>query len=176
MKDKWPIRFAEYPSPLGLVLIAGGARGITDVTLSGGRVAFLSRIEDKYGRRPQEDRASFKEAFAELDIYFSKRPIEFTLPLDVSGTAFEMKVWRAIRGIPWGSTLSYKEIAGRIGNPGAARAAGGACGKNPVPLIIPCHRVLGSNGSLGGYTGGIDIKKRLLAIEGVKFCQNSPPP
>jgi O-6-methylguanine DNA methyltransferase len=167
MAEKDLIRFAEYLSPSGAILIAGGEKGITALSLTAGRGLFLGGIKDKYGYCPREDKTFFKDAFAQLDTYFSGSPMEFTLPLDLKGSVFELKVWRAIRDIPWGQTLSYKEIALRAGSPAASRAAGGACGKNPVPLIVPCHRVLGSSDSLGGYTGGLEIKKMLLKIEGV---------
>lgn len=167
MAEKDLILFAEYLSPSGAILIAGGEKGITSLSLTADRGPFLGGIKDKYGYCPREDKTLFKDAFAQLDIYFSGSPMEFTLPLDLNGSVFELKVWRAIREVPWGQTLSYKEIALRTGNPAASRAAGGACGKNPVPLIVPCHRVLGSSGSLGGYTGGLELKKMLLKIEGV---------
>ncbi len=163
------IRFAEYRSPSGVVLMAGGESGITALSVTGDRRAFMDGIERKYGYRPREDNTFFKEAFARLDLYFSGVPVEFAIPVDLVGTAFEKKVWQAIRDIPWGQTRTYGEIAAAIQAPGAARAVGGACGKNPVPLIVPCHRVVGSNGSLGGYTGGLEIKKRLLGIEGAFF-------
>lgn len=121
------------------------------------------------GFSPVEDEGPFKTLFRELDVYFKGRHVRFSVPADLSGTAFEIKVWKAIASIPWGKTRSYKWIAQRAGVPQGARAAGGACGKNPVPIIIPCHRVLQSGAGLGGYTGGIDIKKRLLALEGVIF-------
>ena len=164
--EKDLVRFAEYSSPFGVVLIAGGESGITDLSLTGDRPAFTDGLRRKCGCRPREDNDFFKEAFALLDTYFSGAPVEFTLPVDLVGTAFEMKVWQAIRDIPWGQTRTYGEVAAAIGSPGAARAVGGACGKNPVPLIVPCHRVVGSNGSPGGYTGGLEIKKTLLRIEG----------
>lgn len=169
MDGKDRIRFAEHRCSLGVILIAGAGSGITDLSLSAGSAdigEFLESVMEKYGCLPLWDDAFFKEAFSQIDRYFSGVPMEFTLPVDLKGTVFEMKVWRAIRAIPRGRTLSYKELALRAGSPAASRAAGSACGKNPVPLIIPCHRVVGSNGSLGGYTGGLEIKKMLLKIEG----------
>lgn len=167
MGKRHRIRFAEYPSPVGKLLIARGELGITELSISAVRRDFFKRLKDRYGVDPVEDRSSFNDAFRELDSYFSGRSFKFTLPLELTGTGFEMKVWGAIKKIPWGETRSYKEIAERIGSPGASRAVGGACGANPIPLIIPCHRVINSNGGLGGYTGGLAIKKRLLSIEGI---------
>ena len=88
-------------------------------------------------------------------------------PLFMFGTAFEKKVWNAVRNIPYGKTLSYGEIAGICGNPNAGRAAGNALGKNPVIIIVPCHRIIKSDGSLGGFSAGSELKKKLLSIEGI---------
>jgi len=93
---------------------------------------------------------------------------EFSIPLKAEGTDFQTRVWTALRDVPFGKTVSYGELAAQIGNPKAARAIGGAVGKNPIPIIIPCHRVLAAGGKLGGFTGGTDIKEWLLAIEGVR--------
>jgi len=103
----------------------------------------------------------------ELHAYFDGRLREFSIPLKAEGTDFQMSVWEALQEIPYGETLSYKEVAEQIGKPKAARAIGGAVGKNPIPIIIPCHRVLAAGGKLGGFAGGTDIKKWLLAIEGI---------
>jgi len=167
MELKESIRYSEYRSPLGVVLMAGTPSGICAVSLAGGRDEFLRNIEKRYRQTARKEQNFFSDAFKELDIYFSGRPIKFTLPLDLEGTAFEKRVWQAIREIPWGVTRSYGEIARRAGSPAASRATGGACGQNPVPLIIPCHRVIAGNGALGGYTGGLDMKRMLLRIEGV---------
>lgn len=98
--------------------------------------------------------------------YFAGERREFDLPLAPQGTEFERAVWKELSAIPWGSTTSYAEIARRLGKPGAVRAVGRANGKNPIPIIIPCHRVIGSDGSLTGYSGGLDRKRALLELEG----------
>lgn len=103
---------------------------------------------------------------AELAGYFEGRVREFTLDVELSGgTEFEKQVWLALREIPYGQTRSYKWLAGRVGRPGGSRAVGQALAKNPVPIVLPCHRVVESHGKIGGYTPGVDIKRRLLALE-----------
>ena len=100
--------------------------------------------------------------------YFSGKPVTFHVPLDLTGgTPFQQKVWRVLCSIPYGQTRSYGWVARKLGKPGAARAVGTACGANPIPIIVPCHRVIASDGSLGGYSGGLAWKRRLLRNEGV---------
>lgn len=102
----------------------------------------------------------------QLEEYFAGERQEFTLPLAPDGTAFQQQVWQALRGIPFGATVSYGHIAHKIGNSKASRAVGAANGRNPIPIVIPCHRVIGTNGKLTGFAGGLAIKTQLLAIEG----------
>lgn len=107
------------------------------------------------------------QAAQELAEYFDGARREFTIPLAPEGTAFQHAVWDALRTIPYGVTVSYKDIARRLGKPGAAIAVGQANSRNPIPIIIPCHRVIGANGKLTGYAGGLHVKKALLALEGI---------
>ena len=107
----------------------------------------------------------FKAAAEQLDSYFTGERTTFDLPLAPVGSEFQQRVWAALRQIPYGQTQSYAEVAERIGSPGGARAVGLANGKNPIGIIIPCHRVVGSNGSLTGYGGGLDRKRQLLDLE-----------
>jgi len=102
---------------------------------------------------------------AELSRYFAGELREFTVPLDPHGTAFQMRVWEQLRGIQYGATISYRELARRVGNAQASRAVGAANGANPICIIIPCHRVIAADGSLGGYSAGLRRKERLLALE-----------
>ncbi len=102
----------------------------------------------------------------QLDSYFAGQLRSFDLPLNPQGTAFQRKVWAALAEIPYGKAISYSELAHRIGNPRSVRAVGLANGRNPLPIVVPCHRVVGSNGALVGYGGGLPIKKALLALEG----------
>lgn len=112
-----------------------------------------------------EDPSRFAEALEQLDVYWSGEPMEFELPLAPKGTPFREKVWEALRGVPYGTTVGYGEIARRIRQPSAARAVGGACGSNPLPVFIPCHRIVGASGALTGFGGGLPIKEKLLALE-----------
>lgn len=105
----------------------------------------------------------------QLEEYFEKTRIEFDLTLKLQGTDFQKQVWEELLNIPYGKTCSYKEIAIRIGKPKAVRAVANAIGKNPIWIIIPCHRVIGSDGSLTGYAGGLEVKKELLSLEGLEF-------
>ena len=107
-----------------------------------------------------------EQAARELAEYFAGERREFTVPLAPEGTAFQKSVWEELRKIPYGETVSYKDIAVRLGRPGAAVAVGQANSRNPIPIMIPCHRVIGANGKMVGYTGGMHIKKALLAVEG----------
>ncbi|HNW24147.1 MAG TPA: methylated-DNA--[protein]-cysteine S-methyltransferase [Candidatus Cloacimonas sp.] len=107
-----------------------------------------------------------KEIYRQLDLYFQGKSKEFDLPFFATGTPFQLMVWEEVMRIPYGTTISYKELAKRIAKPEASRAVGGALNKNPVSLLIPCHRVIGSDGSLKGYGGGLPIKQQLLKLEG----------
>ena len=107
-----------------------------------------------------------REAVRQLSAYFEGRLRQFDLPLDLSGTSFQLRVWKALQTSPYGETRSYLGIASTIGSPTAVRAVGAANGANPVAIIVPCHRVIGSNGRLVGYGGGLPLKKRLLELEG----------
>ncbi len=134
-----------------------------------GTLASLYMHEQRY-RPPDEtsgepDPAPFAEAVSQLRAYFAGRLTSFDLPLALTGTPFRLRVWAALRDIPYGETISYGELACRIGQPGAARAAGLANGRNPVSIIVPCHRVIGSAGCLTGYGGGLDRKRFLLGHE-----------
>ncbi len=109
--------------------------------------------------------APFKKTIEPVALYFAGEREEFDLPLAPEGTPFQQEVWRRLCAIPYGETISYGELARRIGNPQASRAVGLANGSNPIPIVIPCHRVIGSNGKLTGYGGGLPIKEKLLALE-----------
>lgn len=112
-----------------------------------------------------ENRAAFAEAILQLQAYFRGELKEFDLPLVMEGTDFQLRVWNALRAIPYGETISYAQLARHVGNPKAVRAVGLANGRNPIPIIVPCHRVIGSDGSLTGFGGGLATKKKLLELE-----------
>lgn len=137
-----------------------------------GLVAEANHLTDVYFEHdspppdlPVRETALLVEARAQLLAYFSGDRTTFTLPLAPAGTPFQKRVWQVLCGIPYGETLSYKEVARRVGNEKAARAVGRANNRNPLPIIIPCHRVIGANGAMVGYGGGLEIKEKLLALE-----------
>lgn len=151
--------YTQIESPVGALILVADDEG-------------LRRIDFVHGRHPaqrdpswQEDSAAFDEIVSQLKAYFSGNLHQFTLPLAPEGTEFQQKVWKNLCNIPYGETISYGQLARRIGNPNASRAVGLANGSNPIPIIIPCHRVVGSNGKLTGYGGGLPIKEKLLALE-----------
>ncbi|MFF8942876.1 methylated-DNA--[protein]-cysteine S-methyltransferase [Streptomyces sp. NPDC014864] len=119
--------------------------------------------EETFGERARL--AAFDAAEEQLEAYFAGRLTEFTLELRLDGTPFQRRVWERLRSIPYGRTLSYGDLAEVLGNPGASRAVGLANGRNPIGVIVPCHRVVGADGSLTGYGGGLDRKRRLLDFE-----------
>lgn len=127
-------------------------------------------MTDQRHRPPEEtfgdrDETPFQETTEQLRAYFAGELKEFTLPLSLAGTPFQQRVWEQLRRIPYGETRSYGELAQVLGNPGASRAVGLANGRNPIGIIVPCHRVVGANGNLTGYGGGLDRKQRLLDFE-----------
>ncbi|MFR2509840.1 methylated-DNA--[protein]-cysteine S-methyltransferase [Odoribacter laneus] len=127
----------------------------------GDRIAFVPQQPERI------ETPLLREAKAQLEAYFERRLQKFSLPLFLQGTAFQLKVWKLLQDIPYGEITTYGEIAALSGNPKACRAVGRTNGQNPLPIFIPCHRVVGSGKKLVGYTGGLDIKIKLLEIEGV---------
>ena len=150
--------WTEHDTPLGRVVLAAREDG----ALTALRFAERFEVPAQWRRRD----AVFDEARRQLDAYFDGRLRRFDLPLAPQGTDFQQRCWAVLRGIPFGETISYAEQARRLGSPRAARAVGQANGANPLPVIIPCHRVVAADGGLGGYTGGLHIKRFLLALEG----------
>lgn len=147
-----------------------GAIGRYGLQESGGeltRVWVGDRVEAVPEGCERKETPLLKEAHRQLDAYFDGRLKTFDLPYLLEGTPFQQKVWRALCNIPYGTCITYGELAARIGDPKACRAVGMANGRNPLPVIVPCHRVIGSGGKLTGYTGGLDIKTKLLQIEGI---------
>lgn len=153
------IRCDILPTRCGDLLVAINEHGLVHVDF----VAGLRALPDMNDW--QQDAASLAPFLAEFDAYFAGRLQRFSLPLAARGTAFQQAVWQALCDIPYGETRSYSDIARAIGKPEAVRAVGAANGRNPLSIIVPCHRVIGQNGSLTGYAGGLEIKKVLLALE-----------
>ena len=155
-----PIHYAISPSPVGDLLLTDDGQGLTGI-----------RFEtESNGLRPEpgweQGGALVREAAAQLEQYFRGQRKVFDLNLRPHGTAFQLRVWHELEQIPYGQTISYGELARRIDRPSAARAVGAANGKNPLPIVVPCHRVIGKNGDLTGFGGGLEIKARLLSLEG----------
>jgi methylated-DNA-[protein]-cysteine S-methyltransferase len=121
--------------------------------------------ESSYLRERRPTAAEFFGLYKQLQEYFKGKRQQFELPLQVYGTPFQVKVWNQLAKIPYGKTVSYKQIAQKIKQPAATRAVGNANGRNPVPIVIPCHRVIATDGKLGGYSAGLEIKQRLLDLE-----------
>jgi len=148
--------------------IAASNRGLLRLSLNRNDEEFLAelaRIVPSAAWWRDEQHPLLLEAAGQLQAYFRGELRQFDLRLEVRGTAFQRKVWRALRRIPYGETRSYKEIARQIGSPTATRAVGGANGKNPIAIVIPCHRVIAADGSLGGFGSGLAVKKLLLELE-----------
>jgi methylated-DNA-[protein]-cysteine S-methyltransferase len=148
--------------PLGGLRLFADAAGLRGIDFMGARDA-----------RPlpggwRRDGAALARAVEQLGAYFAGRLRDFDLALAPQGTPFQQRVWRALCEIPYGATTTYGELAAGLGNPSASRAVGLANGRNPIPIVIPCHRVIGRDGTLVGYGGGLPMKQRLLALEGVK--------
>jgi len=160
------IYWHETATPVGPLLLAGTAEALTRVNFQAGphRLRPLSAW--------RQDAAPFAGALAQLTEYFRGARREFELPLAPEGTPFQLAVWQALRAIPYGETVSYGELAQRVALPGGARAVGMANGANPLPIIVPCHRVIGADGSLTGFGGGLDIKRALLSLEGAACVED----
>jgi methylated-DNA-[protein]-cysteine S-methyltransferase len=156
-----------YESPLGPLTLRGGPRGLTALHFPG-RGAPL----DEAGRAP----AAFAGATRQLDEYFAGRRQRFELALDLGGTPFQRAVWERLLAIPYADTMSYAALARAIGRPDRLRAAAGAVGRTPVPIIVPCHRVVASDGALTGYLGGLQRKQALLDLERHGAAGLEPPP
>jgi len=151
-------------------ILRGRKMHLTRKTLFGNFTAFeesgkLTALEFGGNTYDGENCPLFDELFDQLALYFSGKLFAFDIPLAPSGTAFQQLVWAELLKIPYGKTVSYKDIAVGIGNPAASRAVGMANHRNPIPILIPCHRVIGTNGKLVGYGGGIEIKMKLLKLE-----------
>ena len=153
------MRYRTIDSPVGLLTLAG-----VGSTLMHLRMVDQTHEPDRSGWEPADD-DTFPEAVEQLSAYFAGELTEFDLDLELAGTEFQRRVWAALRTIPYGETRSYGQIAEQIGSSGASRAVGLANGRNPIGIIVPCHRVIGSTGGMTGYGGGIDRKRALLALE-----------
>ena len=173
------ISFSLYASPFGprggKLFFAASNAGLTDAAFIDGSVDFKRLLFSRHRVEATESNEEFKELFLLLDRYFKGMAVNFEMPIDLIGPIFSQCVWNELRKIPYGEVRTYGEIAEAVGSPGGARAVGNVCAKNPLPVVIPCHRVIAASGELGGYTAayssmsGKDIKKALLKLEGVEI-------
>ena len=157
--------YCEIPSPVGRLLLSGNEKALSGISFRGGSRAAAVAAGWRHDREP------FREAIAQLEAYFEGERREFDLVLAPEGTGFQRSVWAMLRTIAYGETITYGELAARLGRAGSSRAVGAANGRNPIPIVIPCHRVIGANGSLTGFGGGLHVKRRLLALE----ARHRPP-
>jgi methylated-DNA-[protein]-cysteine S-methyltransferase len=151
--------YTHVQSPVGSLLLAGDGQNLSMLSFTLGPKARIPEPEWI------EDATPFGEVKSQLEAYFAGELMDFQIPLAPQGTPFQLEVWRQLREIPYGRTISYGQLAERLGNPNASRAVGLANGANPIAIIVPCHRVIGANGKLTGFGGGLDIKQQLLDLE-----------
>ncbi len=153
------IAFSTMTSPLGEILLAGNEHGLTQVSFQDG----VNPLVPAPGW--QQDDVAWATAVSQLTAYFAGKRKQFDLPLAPQGTPFQQQVWAYLQTIPYGRTTTYGTIAAELGNPNSSRAVGAANGRNPIAIIIPCHRVIGSSGKLTGYASGLKFKEALLGLE-----------
>ncbi len=151
-----------YQSPRGRILLVADDRALTGLYFAGQK--YHPRIDKQWKRADKHE--PLHQAKLELSEYFDGKRTQFSVKVAPQGTPFQRAVWKSIAGVQFGQTIAYAELARRAGRPGSARAAGAATGRNPISIIVPCHRIVGSNGSLTGYAGGLAKKRALLALEG----------
>jgi methylated-DNA-[protein]-cysteine S-methyltransferase len=156
------LAYDEFESPQGTMILTATAKGLAGVYFKGQK--HFPKQRD-WQRDPRN--ALLNQAKRELAEYFAGKRTHFSVTLDPQGTPFQRSVWKQIAKVGFGKTLTYGELAKRAGHPGSARAAGAATGRNPLSVIVPCHRIMGSDGSLTGYAGGLGRKRALLALEGI---------
>lgn len=157
--------YTSFASPLGELTLTSDGQALTGLFMR------LKEGRDPRGSARLDD-GPFRAVRRQLEAYFEGGLFEFDVPLSLTGTPFQRRVWEELRRIPYGTTISYGELARRVGNPAASRAVGSANGKNPISIIVPCHRVIASDGSLGGFGGGLDRKEWLLSLE-TEFLRRS---
>ena len=160
------IFYIEQASPVGSLLIAATDAGICGIYFEEHK-HFKGKDGWMWSQAGSPAASHLAQAAMQLDEYFAGKRTEFDVPLDLSGTAFQRDVWQALADIPFGCRISYAQHAQKLGKPKALRAVGAAIGRNPVSIIVPCHRVLGSSGAVTGYAGGLERKRFLLGLEGM---------
>jgi methylated-DNA-[protein]-cysteine S-methyltransferase len=156
------LAYHDFDTPLGTLRVVGDDGGVARIDLPN---AAASDPDPGWRERRRPSAGPLREAKRQLLEYFDGARRDFDLPLAAAGTAFQRRVWEELRRIPYGETISYGELARRIGKPTASRAVGAANGRNPIAIVVPCHRVIGADGTLIGYGGGLPVKEALLALE-----------
>ncbi|RME03428.1 MAG: methylated-DNA--[protein]-cysteine S-methyltransferase [Deltaproteobacteria bacterium] len=161
------LRFSTIDTPIGIPFwFAASDEGFCRTTFRLSEEAFVAELEESFGAEARRDARGLEAARETFEAYFHGELRNFSLPIDLrGGTPFERRVWRGLQRIPYGKTWSYQEQARFVGHPRSVRAVGAANGKNPLPILLPCHRVIGSDGKLRGFRGGVEIKAWLLQLE-----------
>jgi O-6-methylguanine DNA methyltransferase len=160
------LKHAVWKSPIGSLGLVRRSGGLARIHIGADAGSFAFEVERTFGESGEESGDDFAPVRRQLEEYFAGRRLVFRLPLDLDqGSPFQRRVWKALMDIPYGETVSYKEIARAIGQPSAIRAVGSAVGRNPLPIVLPCHRVIASDGSIGGFSAGLELKRRLLKLE-----------
>jgi methylated-DNA-[protein]-cysteine S-methyltransferase len=163
-----PVYYTALRTPIGRVAVAATDAGLVRIAFRRSAAAFASELRQRLHAEVIESADKLAGAVGQITAYFAGERRRFDVPIDLRmATPFQRRVLRATASVPAGRVVSYGEIAQRIGCPRGSRAVGQALGRNPIPIVIPCHRIVAADGGLGGYTGGLEIKKKLLAIEGV---------
>jgi O-6-methylguanine DNA methyltransferase len=162
-----PLRYASMDSPIGTLWLAASEKGLVAIEFDRKREQVLAGWKRRFGADAKQDEGALKPHIAELEGYFAGALTKFHEPIAFAvGTPFQQKSWKALTTIPYGETRSYRWLAEKVGSPKGYRAVGMANHHNPIPIIVPCHRVVQADGTLGGYGGGLDVKRKLLRLEG----------
>lgn len=162
-----PLRYGGMASPVGPLWLLASPRGLAGVEMAKDEAAAVAAWRSRLRREVVRDDAAVRRHVVELERYFAGTITRFQVPLDpLEGTPFQRQVWATLQAIPYGETRSYKWLAGQVGAPAGFRAVGAANGRNPLPIVVPCHRVVNVDGRLGGYGSGLDNKRWLLRLEG----------
>jgi O-6-methylguanine DNA methyltransferase len=175
LKNRIIVKYMIYYSKIKITelkrvfLIAKNKKGVCEISFSSNEKKFKTSLKQKFNDKAEYSTVKLKSEIQQLHEYFAGKRKKFSMKLYLKGTDFQKNVWRAIANIGYGKTASYYDIAKSIKNPNALRAVGTACGKNPLPIVIPCHRIISKYGGIGGFGGGVSLKKRILLIEKVKL-------
>jgi len=165
------MHYSSYGSPIGHMLLVASDRGLRSAWFDYDRKHLANTRKDP---EMSESDSALGEVRTQLDEYFAGNRKEFSVPLDLLGTDFQLRCWNALLEIPYGKTCSYADLARKVGSPRGFRAVGMANHDNPIPIIVPCHRVITSDHKLGGYGGGLDVKEKLLRLEGAVWREPNP--